>query len=103
MDKDQHILIVRRAFGTYIVELRQARGIARDPFAHQANIHTNNLTAIERGESEPKLSTFISLAETMRIPLTDFMAGFEEVYKRVGRDVRREVRKAKKLRAGLGG
>lgn len=49
--------------------------LSQETLAEMANISSNHLGVIERGEKEPKITTIISIMEALDIP-------FEALYKR---------------------
>ena len=53
-------------------KLRQAKGIPMRKFALQADIEYSQLSKIERGVTNPTISTVNALAEALNIPVKDF-------------------------------
>jgi transcriptional regulator with XRE-family HTH domain len=55
------------AFGKHFRKLREVKGIGMREFALQADMEYSQLSKIERGVTNPTLSTIISLAEALGI------------------------------------
>ncbi len=56
-----------KAFGRHFRKLREAKGIGMREFALQADMEYSQLSKIERGVTNPTLSTVIALAEALEI------------------------------------
>lgn len=55
--------------GIRIRELRQLSKTTQEELAHRADISTQHLGTIERGEQNPTLSTVTAIADALGIPL----------------------------------
>lgn len=54
--------------GKRIRQYREAAGIKQEEFAEQVSLSPTYMSAIERGIKQPKLETFIRIANTLSIP-----------------------------------
>ena len=56
-----------KAFGTHFRKLRENKGIGMRTFANIADMEYSQLSKIERGVTNPTLSTVIALAEALEV------------------------------------
>lgn len=61
------------AFGRRVRELRTARGWSQQRLAEEADLHEIQVSHIERGANEPKLTTILKLAKALRVPAGDLL------------------------------
>ena len=61
------------AFGKRVRELREAKGWTQERLAEAAGMNWLQVGHIERGASDPKLSTIVKLAKAFRIPPADLL------------------------------
>jgi len=57
-----------RAFGIHLRKLREKKGFGLREFANKADIEFSQLSKIERGVTNPTISTVLSLAEALDTP-----------------------------------
>jgi transcriptional regulator with XRE-family HTH domain len=58
--------------------LREARlriGFSQEELAERCQLHATEISRLERGVREPRLSTIVRLARGLKIPPTELMAG----------------------------
>ena len=58
------------AFGVHLRKLRESRGIGMRQFALIADIEYSQLSKIERGTTNPTISTVLALAIALEVPPT---------------------------------
>jgi transcriptional regulator with XRE-family HTH domain len=61
------------AFGKRVRELRKERGWSQEELAEAAGMNWLQVGHIERGASDPKLSTIVKLAKALRIHPADLL------------------------------
>lgn len=61
------------AFGARVRELRQAKGWSQERLAEAANVNAVQISHIENGEDEPKLTTILRLARALRVRPGDLL------------------------------
>jgi transcriptional regulator with XRE-family HTH domain len=61
------------AFGKRVRELRLARGWTQEQLAEQAGLTPVQLSRIENGWNDPKMSTIIRLAKALKVSCGDLM------------------------------
>jgi transcriptional regulator with XRE-family HTH domain len=64
------------AFGKRIRELRRKPGWTQERLAGIAHLHVIQLSHIERGANEPKLTTILRLARALGIPVGELLRPF---------------------------
>lgn len=69
----------KKAFGRAIKALRAEKGLSQEALADLAGVQRPTLSAIERGTSDPRLSTLFRLAEAMGEPPNVLIARTEAV------------------------
>jgi transcriptional regulator with XRE-family HTH domain len=55
------------AFGRHLREVREAKGWTLEQFAEAARMNELQIGHIERGASDPKLSTILKLARALKV------------------------------------
>ena len=55
-------------FGNLVRVIRQSSGLSAPELARRAGISNNALNRLERGLSEPRLSTILALARALGVP-----------------------------------
>ena len=63
------------AFGNHLKKIRESNSISQEKLALAADSYQSTVIRIEKGQSNPKLTTIIALAKALKIPLkelTDF-------------------------------
>ena len=60
--------------------LRAARaraGLSQEALSSRARLHRTEISLLERGERDPRLSTIVRLAQAMGVPTCDLFEGIE--------------------------
>jgi transcriptional regulator with XRE-family HTH domain len=65
-------------FGKRIQEIRKARGLSQEGLAERAGISPQYVSNIERGKENPTLDMLFSLADALKVGLTE-MCDYESV------------------------
>ena len=65
------------AFGKRVRELREGNGWTLEVLAETAKMNALQVGHIERGASDPKLSTMVKLAKALGISISDLLRGFK--------------------------
>ncbi|MCH8298575.1 MAG: helix-turn-helix transcriptional regulator [Chloroflexi bacterium] len=65
----------RQAIGVKIRQLRNSAGLTQEALANAANIGRVTLVRIENGEQSPRYETLASLAQALRRPIQELVAG----------------------------
>jgi len=63
-------------FGQHLRELREARGWTLEQFAEAAQMNELQIGHIERGASDPKLSTILKLAKGLKLKPEELLRPF---------------------------
>ncbi len=63
---------VIKAFGRRLRDLRISKRLSQEQLANQADIPLSQVGRIERGETNPTLSTINALALALKIKIADF-------------------------------
>lgn len=56
-------------FGLKLAKLRREMNLSQERFAREANVHRNEVGALERGEREPGLLMLLILADAAGVPV----------------------------------
>ena len=67
-----------RRLGARIRQARRDAGLSQDAFAWEAGIHRTHASLIERGRSDPRLSTLARIARALNVNLAELLAGVEK-------------------------
>ena len=59
-----------KAIGLKVKSLRELRGLTQTALSHEADLMLSQIGRIERGETNPTISTLQVLAEALDVPLT---------------------------------
>jgi transcriptional regulator with XRE-family HTH domain len=62
-----------KRLGARIRELRRKRELSQEALAFDAGIHTNHLSAIERGEANPSFLVLLSVARVLQVSVADLV------------------------------
>ena len=62
-----------KEFGKYIRACRKKAGISQETFAEKCDLSTRQISNIETGRCEPKLSTIFKMCEACNISFDGFM------------------------------
>ena len=65
----------RSTFGDNLRSARESAGLTQEALGHVAELHTTEVTRIERGRRNPGLITIIRLAKALDIPAGDLLVG----------------------------
>ena len=57
-------------FGVRIAQLRRKRGLSLEKLAYESGVSKGNLSDIENGKKNPRLSTLILIAEGLEISVS---------------------------------
>jgi len=63
-----------RRLGERVRQLRRQRELSQESVAFDAGIHTNHLSAIERGEANPSFLVLVSIAKVLGVSVADLVA-----------------------------
>ena len=55
-------------FAVNLREHRRSRGISQERLAFRCNLHRTEISLLERGAREPRLSTIVRLARALEVP-----------------------------------
>jgi transcriptional regulator with XRE-family HTH domain len=64
-------------FAANLRALRRERGLSQDALARACKLHRTEISLLERGEREPRLSTVVRLARALRHPPAALLDGIE--------------------------
>jgi transcriptional regulator with XRE-family HTH domain len=56
------------AFGAHLRQLREVKGLGMREFALQADMEYSQLSKIERGVTNPTISTIVAISEALGVP-----------------------------------
>ena len=62
-------------FAANLQALRRSRGLSQEDFAHEAGIHRTEVTKLESGDRDPKLSTVAKVARGLEVPVESLLEG----------------------------
>ncbi len=68
---------VQVTFGAAIRVLREERGITQQRLAELADLHTNYVSSVERGERNLSLHNITKLAYALDVPVSALMAALD--------------------------
>lgn len=63
----------QKVVGRTIAETRLSLGLTQEDLAHQAKMHPVEISRLERGTRDLRLSTIIRLAEGLGVPAMDLL------------------------------
>jgi transcriptional regulator with XRE-family HTH domain len=61
--------VILEQFGLKLAKLRGDMGLSQERFARKANVHRNEIGALERGKREPGLLMLLILADAAGVPV----------------------------------
>ncbi len=61
------------ALGRRVAQLRKERGWTQEALAERAEMNWLQVGHVERGASDPKLSTIVKLAKALRVPAAELL------------------------------
>jgi transcriptional regulator with XRE-family HTH domain len=56
---------------------RRERGLSQDALARACKLRRTEISLLERGEREPRLSTVVRLARALRVPAASLLDGVD--------------------------
>ncbi|MCL2514796.1 MAG: helix-turn-helix transcriptional regulator [Microbacteriaceae bacterium] len=62
-------------FGERLRRVRVERGLTQEDLAHRTDMHASNIGRMERGDSNPSLSTMERLARALEVELGVLLTG----------------------------
>ncbi|MGX1694080.1 helix-turn-helix domain-containing protein [Microbacterium keratanolyticum] len=65
----------RVALGVRVRELREARTLSQEAFAHKAGLDRTYVSGIERGRRNPTLDVLYRLADALEVEVRDLFPG----------------------------
>ncbi len=68
-----------QALGQLIRVRREALGISQEDLAHEAGMDRSHLGAIERGEGNPAYGSLLTIAEALRLRLSQLQGAVEAI------------------------
>jgi len=71
------LMVLRRALGNRIRELRKARDWSQEQFAAYAHVHRTFAGALERGEKNVSFHALVLIARCFGLTLAELLAGIE--------------------------
>lgn len=73
MSAEKNPLALR--FGKNLQGCRERAGVAQESLSLIAGLHRTEVSMLERGLREPRLSTIVKLADALSIPLEELLVG----------------------------
>ena len=70
-------MVLRRALGNRIRELRKARDWSQEQFSAHAHVHRTFAGALERGEKNVSFHALVLIARCFGLTLAELLAGIE--------------------------
>ena len=64
---------VRAEFGTSMRKLREGAGMTQEALGHAADVHPVEISRMEAGQRDPKLSTLYRLASALGVTLDELV------------------------------
>ena len=64
-------------FGANVREERQRRGLSQEALAAAADLHRTEISLLERGAREPRLSTVVRLARALGVRVSVLLRGLD--------------------------
>jgi len=65
------------AFAANVRAARERAGLTQEAVADASGIHSTEVSRIERGKRDPRVSTVLRLAEALRVPASALVDGRE--------------------------
>lgn len=66
---------LRRAFGSRIRNLREARGLSQESLAAACGLHRTYVGSVERGERNPGLENIVRFAQALKVDPSALLEG----------------------------
>jgi transcriptional regulator with XRE-family HTH domain len=67
----------RTRFASNLRHLRRDAGFSQEALAFACRLHRTEISLLERGERDPRLSTVVRLARGLQVPATALLEGIE--------------------------
>lgn len=64
-------------FSQNLRALRTEAGLSQERLAARCRLHRTEISLLERGEREPRLSTMVRLSRGLNVPLTSLLDGID--------------------------
>jgi transcriptional regulator with XRE-family HTH domain len=64
-----------RAFGANLAYERKRRALSMTALADLAGTHASEISRLEKGQRDPRLSTMVRVARALEVPLVDLLRG----------------------------
>lgn len=64
-------------FAVNLRQRRKARDLSQEELGARSDLHTTEISRLERGKREPRLSTMVRLARALGIPVSDLVSGID--------------------------
>lgn len=65
----------QKRVGATIRRLRLEQGLTQEDLAHRAGSYVGALSRLERGLTEPRLHTLVSIAQALKVPPGELLRG----------------------------
>lgn len=75
MAADQNPLAI--AFGSHLRACRKRAKISQEELGEITALHRTEISLLERGQREPRLSTIVKLADALSVPLEELLVGID--------------------------
>jgi len=69
--------LLRRAFGSRLRALREAKGLSQEALAYECGLHRTYVGSIERGERNPGLENIVRLARALGVSSATLLEGIK--------------------------
>ena len=66
-----------RVFAANMRRARHRRGLSQERLAYACKLHRTEISLLERGEREPRLSTVVRLSRALRVPAASLLDGID--------------------------
>jgi DNA-binding XRE family transcriptional regulator len=66
---------LRRSFAARLTPLRQERFASQEAFGDHARLHRTTIGGLEQGRTDPRLSTLLILADSLKVSVADLVEG----------------------------
>lgn len=67
----------RTRFATNLRSMRRDARFSQEALAYACRLHRTEISLLERGERDPRLSTVVRLARGLQVPATALLEGIE--------------------------
>jgi transcriptional regulator with XRE-family HTH domain len=75
---------IQRKFGERVRRLRKEQGFSQEGFADACGLHRTYMGSVERGETNPTLSSLATIATTLKISISRLVEGIDQASTRSG-------------------